>query len=465
MRIKILFATLLGLTAAFLGSCNDSNDDSRPTESVTQVTAPESVTLPRLGGRETFVVESDGEWELSTEADWLTVTPLRGYLDGEVTVRAEASAEPWGREASLTFRASGRTAAVTKIVQPAEAAPRRIDEKGPANCYLTAPADKGRGFSTCAFDATRKGNSADRTEIVDARIVWQDCPNLLRGIGYDAATGLIGITVGDTAGNAVVAAVDAAGTIRWSWHIWVTDYDPETAVFASPANENGTVWHFMDRNLGALDARPGSIGAVGTLYQWGRKDPFAGIGSPAGDERPLYDGGGNRLPAPAETAERSGTMELAVSHPHIFYLIGYKTNDWTTPSDDDLWGGVSRRKTMWDPCPAGWRVPLCDERGASPYGFMTDGRAGWSESAHGYSYGDWWLPCTGTRVYESGALSADIGGPYGGMWIGTAGTANPDTEQFPALYGQYFFVIDSPLFFGTNKDARSQGMAVRCVKE
>ena len=51
------------------------------------------------------------------------------------------------------------------------------------------------------------------------------------------------------------------------------------------------------------------------------------------------------------------------------------------------------------------------------------------------------------------------------MWIGTPGRANPDPESYPALYGQYFFLIDSDLLFGTNKASRSQGMAVRCVRE
>lgn len=30
----------------------------------------------------------------------------------------------------------------------------------------------------------------------------------------------------------------------------------------------------MDRNLGAVSATPGDAGAIGLLYQWGRKDPF-----------------------------------------------------------------------------------------------------------------------------------------------------------------------------------------------
>ena len=32
----------------------------------------------------------------------------------------------------------------------------------------------------------------------------------------------------------------------------------------------------MDRNLGATSAALGDVGALGLLYQWGRKDPFLG---------------------------------------------------------------------------------------------------------------------------------------------------------------------------------------------
>ncbi len=444
-----------------LSGCGDSDPESDVR--IPKLDVPESVAVSPRGGRETISVRSNGTWEIATEASWLTLTPRRGYLDGEVTLVAEPSSEPWGREATIVFRSDDDVVAETRVVQRMDE-PIRVDARGHANCYLAAPGVAGRVY---AFDASCKGNSdaKDIANVAGARVVWQDRADLLAAVAYDAASGLVGFTLtGTSAGNAVVAAVDAAGEVLWSWHLWITDYDPEAAAFRSPANENGSEWFFMDRNLGATDARPGSAGALGLLYQWGRKDPFPGAGSLAGDERPIYDGAGEPLPAPEALADSFGTEALSIRNPQVFYKISYKTNDWRTPSDDDLWGGVSRRKTVWDPCPAGWRVPLCDVRGASPYGFVTDGTAVWSPALGGYYYGQWWLPCTGTRVYESGALSTDIGGPYGGMWIATAGTANPDAELFPALYGQYFFVIDG-IFFGSNKDSRSQGMAVRCVKE
>ncbi|MEZ3443358.1 MAG: BACON domain-containing protein [Alistipes sp.] len=457
---KSLLSALQLLGAIFLWGCGDTDELPVAPDHTVRISVPQTLTLRQEGGWATLSVACDGEWEAQTDADWLDLKPQRGYGDGEVTVTARACEEVWGREASIRFR-GGAAEASTLVVQPS-LAPVRVDADGAANCYLLAPDRKGTVY---AFDATRMGNSAEPTAVAGVRIVWQSRPELLHRIAYDPKSGLIGVTTGSEAGNAVVAAVDAGGAIRWSWHLWVTDYDPQQSLFSTPANAHGSVWHFMDRNLGALDAWPGSIGAAGLIYQWGRKDPFPGIGSADGAEPARYDGAGEPLPTVPEQAAQFGTLELAAANPHLFYKISYKTNDWTSPSDDDLWGGVSRTKTKWDPCPAGWRVPLADEQGSSPYAFLTEGGATWSASSRGCFYRNWWLPCTGTRVYESGALSADIGGAYGGMWIGTPGRANPDPESYPALYGQYFFLIDSDLLFGTNKDSRSQGMAVRCVRE
>ena len=44
----------------------------------------------------------------------------------------------------------------------------------------------------------------------------------------------------------------------------------------------------------------------------------------------------------------------------------YRTKDWTDVSNDDYWGGVSGKKTIYDPCPVGYKVPTCDKDGNTP---------------------------------------------------------------------------------------------------
>jgi hypothetical protein len=69
----------------------------------------------------------------------------------------------------------------------------------------------------------------------------------------------------------VIALQDVAGTIYWSWHIWVVNYDPNTE--KTWTNPNNTAYTFMDRNLGANEATL-SLASHGLFYQWDRKDPF-----------------------------------------------------------------------------------------------------------------------------------------------------------------------------------------------
>lgn len=95
----------------------------------------------------------------------------------------------------------------------------------------------------------------------------------------DDPTAILEVTPGNKPGNAVVGITNTAGEILWSWHLWVSDYDPN--------DDTNTVYkfrkyEFLDRNIGALTDAPGTPKNLGLYYQWGRKDPFpsaTGVGS------------------------------------------------------------------------------------------------------------------------------------------------------------------------------------------
>ena len=55
--------------------------------------------------------------------------------------------------------------------------------------------------------------------------------------------------------------------------------------------------------------------------------------------------------------------------------------------------------------------------------------------------------------------------PASGLWIGTKGKASDNLELYPDLYGQYMFIVNGKRTFKVNKDKRSQGLSLRCVKE
>ena len=149
-------------------------------------------------------------------------------------------------------------------------------------------------------------------------------------------------------GNALIAAKGENG-ILWSWHIWMTD-QPKEQVY----NNNAGI--MMDRNLGATSAVPGEVGALGLMYQWGRKDPFMGSSSISSSVEAKAT---ITFPMALNATEETGTVEYATANPTTM-LKGEKTNNWLYEVDKNLWAS---EKTIYDPCPAGWRIPDAGENG------------------------------------------------------------------------------------------------------
>lgn len=374
------------------------------------------------------------------------------------------------------------------VPEEISAAAVNLSENGTANCYIVKPG------SIASFDVAHKGNSA--TELTGSaasvKLVWQDGKGLVKSLFLNPETKTAYAEIAESKGNALVAVCDEAGTILWSWHLWICDYDPEKTLFTTEANASGTQWTFMDRNIGATDMNRGSFDNFGMLYQWGRKDPFPGANAftiinddysyVEDGEKTLYDIDGKAISKIKDLAEFHGTIEKSIQQPATFFAMTYKTNgnvdesgnpeydcdyitkDWVDVSDDDYWGGVSMKKTIYDPCPVGYKVPVSDADGNTPYAWMKFTEMTWDPTNHGAIDKDQWFPCTGTRVYASGGLDYPEANPYAGVWFGTA-SVKPATSTSQVVYGQYMAIMKSKRTFKVNKDARSQGLSVRCVKE
>lgn len=217
-----------------------------------------------------------------------------------------------------------------------------------ANCYIVP-----RMGGSYKFLAT-KGNSSNQIEdIASVSVLWQSNSwlidlELITNLRYSG--GYIYFETLYDIGNAVVAALDSDNNVLWSWHLWIiADYDP----LQEQEYKNGA-GIMMDRNLGALSTFPGDIYSHGLLYQWGRKDPFLGAKDLDGNERAdailgVY-GGWNRYitdsPFPIEDSIKMPMTYFHVDADNWYDLDGYAIDLWSQDS-----------KTMYDPCPPGWRVP------------------------------------------------------------------------------------------------------------
>ena len=218
-----------------------------------------------------------------------------------------------------------------------------LSKDGTANCYIVPPV-----YSEYVFNAAVKGNSEESVgAIASVEVLWEtkndrnpiNVRDVIESVSLKGNNVHFKLPFEPKPGNALIAVKDAMGTILWSWHIWVVDFDP---VATQQTYNSGAV--MMDRNLGALNMIPGDYGAFGLKYQWGRKDPFVGA---------LYTGEDHVFTALSDAIRYEyynssvDTMENAVKNPTVVY------NDARWGDVTDLW---DYKKTKYDPCPVGWRV-------------------------------------------------------------------------------------------------------------
>jgi len=292
---------------------------------------------------------------------------------------------------------------------------------GTANSYIV-PA-KGH----YKFLATKKGNGSaakasidpltDAANIVSAKLLWASFGTnvaplegeLINDIRYQDGYVLFSSGNPYREGNAVVAIYNSSNEIIWSWHLWFTDDAIQTQTYPGGAQ-------MMDRNLGALAAvyNAENTEDYGLMYQWGRKDPFLNTcftGYVNG-----YISGANwktaNLPAILGTPENiMGQTQSNAYNVPVSYLINnptnlifrgnsnarlddYGFNGWANNMTDDLW---DEQKTIFDPCPPGWKVPGKSVwNDAFVESFRTVAAAGLQNN--GFSVGDIRYPSTGVRI-------------------------------------------------------------------
>ena len=330
-------------------------------------------------------------------------------------------------------------------LSPAE----NLSIRGTANCYIVSKS------GVYSFKAVKGNSHQSIGNVAGVEVLWETfgtsvtpmVGELVQSVQYDS--GYVYFKIADVyrEGNALIAAKDASGKILWSWHIWLTD-QPGKCVYA---NNAGTM---MDRNLGATSATPGEVGALGLLYQWGRKDPFLGSSSIRNSVESQSTGKFDIT----KSKKATGTITYATEHPTTFINFNRNNYDWyysgSSSTDNTRWQST---KTIYDPCPAGWRVPDGGSNGVWNKAGFDD--QSYDKSHRGMLFGSGisspvtWYPAAGCRSINDGDLD----------YVGSSGYYWSVTPNVSCAY--YLGFNGSGLVYPTYYNCRAYGQSVRCLQE
>ena len=312
-----------------------------------------------------------------------------------------------------------------------------------------------------------KTNGAANNGVDGAEVVWADAANLVHSpsIVHDGGEGFLDFTVSASdiqSGNAVVA-VKKGGTTVWSWHLW---FAPKDALDKIPVtNYQGKVYNFTKETLGwkptqwsgstydkartvkvkvvqtiknngiaqetviNITQNPGNVkkGAT-TLYQFGRKDAFPGVDA-------------SDLAANSHFTQNAGdnmSIMNGIQHPDNFYIWGsswYSTpptgysyyNLWSAENMTTGFNDNSVVKTVYDPCPVGFKMPTSNAftgftaNGQNGGTMNVDGTSDWQTYQNNFGHNFWTsssktatinFPASGYRDSNDGSLSNVGSGGY-----------------------------------------------------
>ena len=236
----------------------------------------------------------------------------------------------------------------------------------------------------------------------DAVLVWSDGFYLFKDIKLSDDKEYLIFTIDPDymqQANGVLAVRDDNDDIMWSWHIWVTERNVYETIAVKDYTNNNITYGMMPCNLGWVDGKMvyynqrdltftftqdhsgitkemtvlqkgakfdyKDVGS--TYYQWGRKDPLVALKNwdqiGANEYRPHQVG---KEDYSYRTEAKRVSIGESIQHPNVYYVRNGATN-WNSSPELTLWnnqpnGGtkenVSSTKTIYDPSPRGFQVPV-----------------------------------------------------------------------------------------------------------
>ena len=400
-----------------------------------------------------------------------------------------------------------------------------------ANCYMAAnplgnymfkATVKGNGATTAASTCSNGTVSQNAPKFPNdktlspksVQVLWETgtatkgavirAVKLFDGYVYFTTAGNLESTAPVVEANALIAVystptVGNETNVHWSWHIWSTSYDPkatggffsyQTRQIASSNTSYNSVASrtekVMTRNLGAA-WNDNTSKSFGLLYQWGRKDPFVGASSNASGTTTFATSTmgqkwGDASHVKTLTGASEANITSAIANPTTFYLQRNTTQyDWVGDTyanqRDNLWGNPNTTtktpntargsKSIYDPCPPGWRVAPQDTwTRFTTHGYNTSTASEFNVKGS-FNYGwnfiyagpdktgsEAFYPAAGYRHRETGALA--VVGAEGVVWSSSSYAAGNHLAGHLWFHSGYV----APL----NGSYRAYAFSVRCVQ-
>lgn len=206
------------------------------------------------------------------------------------------------------------------------------------------------------------------------------------------------VKTGDT-GAYVITLCDSFANQAWPILIWARDYSLDSEPLSND-----------------IEALPPLGGQV--YFQWGSPIPILLNHPDVSPRSPVTD--------LSELYEKNSSFE--------FVRVNSGT-DWLSPKDDSLWGDGDL-KTVWDPCPEGWRVPSWEQ--------LEGLNEGWDLGSFPYLG---YLGMNGTLQDE--------------FFVSLYWTRSTQDEYAKSLYS----LKGSGQILEQQNNARALALPVRCVKE
>lgn len=348
-----------------------------------------------------------------------------------------------------------------------------LSNEGTANCYIISEPGSYR------FKASVRGNgvttscglSAKNEDASSAVQYYADGETFVNG-GFSYIDGYIYFSTVEAEsipiGTSLINLKNSSGQVIWSWHLW-----------ANPNVKDITLGNYtwMNMNLGAHSTTWNDEGYMGYYYQWGRKDPMMQKAGLVADFK---------NPWASHASLTDGSIENSILNPSFFYGSYYLNSntstpmisDWASYTDDmsqvvwDWWcvgltGATTTGKTvktMWDPCPPGYKVPEADAFNA-----LISSKWTWDEfdvDNHSHKSGDFLVP----TISHRSAGVAGFGSATGNWKGGTANTPAYAWSSFPGTAASKGKIYGNRGWFrnkscGISETPRAYASPVRCIKD